>query len=169
MWVPINSENRSRGCSENSGFRITQVVRRHSENGISHSENYFLNSEPRAALRIPRNAPRAPRMAFSLRERFPEMGVLPRLLMSGSEKIPRNSCQAPARFPCIKSQEKGVLAKGVSVESSVTAKETKSTQGYWAQQYIGRHSQERHTFFQKPPSKKTFFLVPDCKISRIIR
>ena len=36
----------------------------------------------------------------------------------------------------VKSQEKGVLAKRVSVESSVTGKETKSTQGYWAQQYI---------------------------------
>ena len=45
MWVPTNSGNRSESCSENSGFRIAQVVRCHSENGISHSENYFLNSE----------------------------------------------------------------------------------------------------------------------------
>ena len=29
----------------NSGLRIAQVVRRHSENGLWHSENYFLSSE----------------------------------------------------------------------------------------------------------------------------
>ena len=45
MWVPINSENCSGSCSENYAFRIAQVVRCHSENGISHSENRFLNSE----------------------------------------------------------------------------------------------------------------------------
>ena len=43
----------------------------------------------------------------------------------------------------LKSQEKGVLAKGVSVESSVTAKETKSTQGYWAQAPDTKHANER--------------------------
>ena len=56
----------------------------------------------------------------------------------------------------IRNQEKGVLAKGVSAECNVTAKETKTTQGYWPQQYIWhseRHSQERRTFLQKPPSK----------------
>ena len=41
--------------------------------------------------------------------------------------------KAPPKF---RNQEKGVLAKGVSVESSVTAKETKNTQGYRPQQYI---------------------------------
>ena len=53
--------------------------------------------------------------------------------------------------PMFMNQEKGGLGKGVPVESSVTAKETKSTQGFWAQQYIWRlecHSQERHTFLQ---------------------
>ena len=34
----------------------------------------------------------------------------------------------------IRSQEKGVLAKGVSAESSGTPKATNNTQGYWAQQ-----------------------------------
>ena len=34
-----------RAESENCGFRIAQVVRRHSENGISYSENSFPNSE----------------------------------------------------------------------------------------------------------------------------
>ena len=34
--------NRSGSCSESCGFRIAQVARRHSENGISHFENYFL-------------------------------------------------------------------------------------------------------------------------------
>ena len=56
---------------------------------------------------------------------------------------------------------KGVLAKGVSVESSVTAKETKNTQGYWPQQYIW-HSERRakciarHTFCKNPLLKTPF-------------
>ena len=45
MWVPINSENRSGSCSENCGFRIAEVVRGHSEKGISYSENGISNSE----------------------------------------------------------------------------------------------------------------------------
>ena len=45
MWVPTNSGKRSGSCSENCGFRIAQVVRFHSENGILCSENHFLNSE----------------------------------------------------------------------------------------------------------------------------
>ena len=35
----------TKSCSENCGFRVAQVVRRHSENRISYSENCFLNSE----------------------------------------------------------------------------------------------------------------------------
>ena len=60
--------------------------------------------------------------------------------------------------------KKGVLAKGVSAESSVTPKETKSIQGYWAQQYIWhseRHSQERCTFCKNPLLKNPLLLVPD--------
>ena len=38
---------------------------------------------PRAAPRMPRNSPRAARMAFSLRERFPEIGLAPSLLIRG--------------------------------------------------------------------------------------
>ena len=68
MWVPINSGNRSRELLREFWFRIAQVVRHHSENGILHSENYFLNTN--SCSRIPRNAPRALRVAFSLRERF---------------------------------------------------------------------------------------------------
>ena len=45
MWVPINSGNRSGSCSENCGFRISQVARWHSENEISYSENGISNSE----------------------------------------------------------------------------------------------------------------------------
>ena len=45
MWVPTSSGNRSESCSENCGLRIAQVVRRHSENGISHSKNQSLNYE----------------------------------------------------------------------------------------------------------------------------
>ena len=54
----------------------------------------------------------------------------------------------------VKNQEEGVLAKGVSAESSVVSKGTNNTQGYWAQQYIchlERHSQERRIFFANAP------------------
>ena len=44
-WVRGNSGNRSESCSENCGFCIDQVVRGHSENGISYSENGISNSE----------------------------------------------------------------------------------------------------------------------------
>ena len=33
-------------------------------------------------------------------------------------------------------KKRGVLARGISAESSVTPKETKNTQGHWAQQCI---------------------------------
>ena len=45
MWVSIKSGNRYGSCSENCGVRIAQVVRCHSENGISYSENGISNSE----------------------------------------------------------------------------------------------------------------------------
>ena len=64
---------------------------------------------------------------------------------------------APVRFGyglcvCVRNREKGVLAKGVSAGSSVAQKETKNTQGHWAQPYIWhseRHSQERRTLKKK--------------------
>ena len=65
------------------------------------------------------------------------------------------------------SEEKGVLAKGVSVESSVTPTETKTIQGYWAQQHIW-HSEfqpREACIFQKPPSKKPLFLHPGARKS----
>ena len=58
-----------------------------------------------------------------------------------------------------RNQEKGVLAKGVSVESSVTAKEAKNSQGHWPQQYIWHsehHSQERRMFCKNPLPKTPF-------------
>ena len=59
-----------------------------------------------------------------------------------------------------RNQEKGVLAKGVSVESSVTAKAAKNIQGYWPQQFIwglkSAHSQERRTFCRSPLLKTSF-------------
>ena len=61
------------------------------------------------------------------------------------------------------SQDKGVLAKGVSAKSSVMPK-GKNTRGYWAQQCIWHsehHSQQRRTFLQKPPSRTPLFLVPE--------
>ena len=56
-------------------------------------------------------------------------------------------------------REKGVLAKGVFAESSVTPKKTKTIQGHWAKQCIWhseRHSQERGTILQSPLLKTPF-------------
>ena len=80
MWIPINSENRSGSRSENCGFRIAQVVRRHSENGISHSENLF--AELRELLReYPGTLPELREWPFRSEGVFPEIGVVPRLLI----------------------------------------------------------------------------------------
>ena len=58
-----------------------------------------------------------------------------------------------------RNQEKEVLAKGVSAESSVTPKEPKNIQGYWAQLYLWHsehHSQERRTLCKNPFLKPPF-------------
>ena len=77
----------------------------------------------------------------------------------GWNSIPR-SRKVREEYPrTVRNQEKGVLAKGVSAESSVAPKETKNTQKYWAQQCIWhseRHSQERRTLLQTTPSKTPF-------------
>ena len=72
-------------------------------------------------------------------------------------------CRSPifcTFVPVLSGTKKRVfLAKGVSVAYSVTAKETKNSQGYWPQQYIWhseRHSQERRTFFKNPLLKPPF-------------
>ena len=79
MWVRINSKNRSGSCSENCDFRIAQVVRCHSENGISHSENHFLNSESCSenALELSESSENG---LFTPERFFPEIGVVRRLL-----------------------------------------------------------------------------------------
>ena len=81
MWVPINwiSGNRSGSCSENCGCRIAQVVRCHSENGISILR--IILWTPRAAQRISRNSPKGPEWPFHSESVFPEIGVVPRLLI----------------------------------------------------------------------------------------
>ena len=80
MRVPINSGNRSESCSENCGLPIAQVVRRHSENGISHAENYIF-SELRELLReYPGTLPELREWPFHSESVFPEIGVVPRLL-----------------------------------------------------------------------------------------
>ena len=78
-------------------------------------------------------------------------------------KLPPNF---PQNFPS-GTKIKGVSATGVFAESCVTRKETKSTGGigpsgtFW---HSERHSQERRTSLQKPPSKNSLFLIPDpCK------
>ena len=74
-----NSGNRSESCSENCGFRIDQVARGHSENGISYSENGIfqfreLLREYPGTLRELREWP------LHSESFFPEIGVVPRLL-----------------------------------------------------------------------------------------
>ena len=68
-------------------------------------------------------------------------------------------------YDLLRNQEKGVLAKGVSKKSTVTAKERKNTQGYWPQQHIWhshRHSQDRCTFCRKPLLKTPFSWFLTC-------
>ena len=65
----INSENCAGSFSENSGFRIAHVVRRHSEHGISHSENYSLNSET-CSENTPERSQSSENGLFTLQERF---------------------------------------------------------------------------------------------------
>ena len=67
-------------------------------------------------------------------------------------------------------KRKGVLAKGVSAESSVTPKEAEKIHGYWAQQYILalRAPQPREAYIlQKKPSKNPLFLVPEFEMCRL--
>ena len=90
---------------------------------------------------------------FAIRENF-------------SSNFPDFSLGAPEQIQETQEPRKGgVFAKGSSARSNVMPKEeTKNTQGYWAQQCIWhseRHSQERCTFLQKPPSKNPLFLVPE--------
>ena len=63
-----------------------------------------------------------------------------------------------ARTP-FRNQEKGVLAKGFSAESSVTPKETKNTRGIGPSSAFGTHSAtaKRGVHFRKNPLQKTLF------------
>ena len=76
-----------------------------------------------------------------------------------SVSVPCHSCLCRSMY--VRNQEKGVLAKGVSTGSSVTPKETKNTQGYWAPADIWhseRYSQERRTSCKNPLLKTPFSL-----------
>ena len=72
-------------------FRIAQVVRHHSENGISHSENYFLNSESCSENTLPelRDWP------FHSESVFPENGVVPRFPIHGELRACQEASQRP--------------------------------------------------------------------------
>ena len=66
-----------------------------------------------------------------------------------------------------RNQEKGVLAKGVSVESSVTAKETKNTQVLAPAVHLAlRAPQPREAYILQKPLLKPLFLVPDWIVGR---
>ena len=85
MWVPINSRTFSGSCSKNCGFRIAQVVRCHSKNGILYSENWILNygscSENTSEL-----SESSENGLFTPRAFFSEIGVAPRLLIRCDKK-----------------------------------------------------------------------------------
>ena len=99
-----------------------------------------------------------------------EQKTLPTGIFSWRVNFPSGST-----LPCIRNKEKGVLAKGVSAESSVTAKEIKNTQGYWPQQYMWhseRHIQEKRTFCKNPPLKTlkpfSWFLIAGFIVLELI-
>ena len=75
-WVRGNSGNRSESCSENCGFRIDQVVRGHSENGISYSENGISNSES-CSENIPELSQSSENGLSALRAFFLKLGWFP--------------------------------------------------------------------------------------------
>ena len=81
MRVAVNSRNRNGSCSENWGFRIAQVVRRHSENGISHSENRLFSQLRELLREYPGTLPELRDWPFRSESVFPEIGVVSRLLM----------------------------------------------------------------------------------------
>ena len=71
------------------------------------------------------------------------------------------------KFLYVMKQERGVLAKGVSAESSVTPKETRNIRGLLApSSTFGTQSAKakRGVYFAKPPSKSPLVLVPDYVI-----
>ena len=124
MWVPINSGNRSGSCSENCGFRIAQVVRCHSENGISYSKNLFLNSES-----CSENAPelsRAPReWPFHSESVFPEIGVVPRAQASDFLFLKKMGCGV--RNPYLVESEAQALWSQKSMQAQCGCKGAAST------------------------------------------
>ena len=87
------------------------------------------------------------------------------LIQSWAPKL-KSSClthRSLVSFPCDRRWQvivlfaifpgNGGLVKGVSAESSVTPKEAKYSQGFWAQLHICHSEQERRTYLQKPLSK----------------
>ena len=84
MWVPINLRNHSGRCSENCSFHNAQVVRDAIQRMDFRIPRINVMNRTRAAPRIPQ---RSPRMAFSLRERLPEIGVVPRILSEGFQGV----------------------------------------------------------------------------------
>ena len=118
MWVPVNSENRSRSCSENCGSRIAQVVRCHSENGISHSQNQSLNSESCAEKTYPGTLRELGEWPFHSESVFPEVGVAPRLLtLPLSLSLPLFSpCRSWLAEPTASAQMTHTITFGLSTD-----------------------------------------------------
>ena len=78
-FLRAQSGNHSESCSENCGFRIDQVVRGHSENGISYSENGISNSES-CSENTPQLSESSENGLFTPRAFFLKLGWSPRLL-----------------------------------------------------------------------------------------
>ena len=72
----MNSGNRSGSCSENCGFRIAQVVRRHSENGFPELQELLRE--------YPGTLPELLEWPCNSESVFHEIGVVPRLLILNS-------------------------------------------------------------------------------------
>ena len=107
--VPTNSGNRSGSCSENCGFHIAQVVRRHSESGISYSENYFLNSES-----CSENTPelsQGSENGLSLRECFSRNWGVSQACEFWTKKVRGFRAKTPSG-QMVEMKQKGVFVKG---------------------------------------------------------
>ena len=97
MLLPINSGNRSGSCSENYGFRIAQVVGRHSENGISYSENAISNSKS-CSENTPELSESSENGLFTLRAFFLKLGWSPGFWMFQADAVTDEKYSGKTKF-----------------------------------------------------------------------
>ena len=127
MWVPIKSGNRSGSCSENCGFRIGQVVRGHSENGIFVFREW--NFEFRELLReYPGTLRELREWPFRSESVFPEIGVVPRLLTRGFSEVFQSPLRDPLRGRFLSQRLSGVKTLSLKGQTRLGGNRTRNSE-----------------------------------------